>query len=297
MLEGINTSSSSSAAAASNAAHALAHLPQQTQQQLQLLLTQLQALNSADASSGLEPHFGSHAILTWLQAAAESLSGSLHAAAGSMALPQLTPLGTISSPAVLGNVGSMGSSILGSVSSTLSSRGLVDVGASAQASLDALAVSLQALSVSAAADLPAGVSSSLAEGAGAVQQQAAAVASAVQQLQAVLLQLLQYIQHLPETGAGGYSFATLCFVTAGALAGVAASVPPADAVAGGSSSSSDGGIGGVLTHEYDPAAVDAYFRQRPVLVAQRSLQLALEVVGFGLNLLGDLATNRLQVRV
>lgn len=52
----------------------------------------------------------------------------------------------------------------------------------------------------------------------------------------------------------------------------------------------------VLTHEYDPAAVEAYFKRRPVLVAQRSLQLALELSGFGLALLGDLATNKLEVR-
>jgi aarF domain-containing kinase len=107
------------------------------------------------------------------------------------------------------------------------------------------------------------------------------------------MQLGQTLQHLPETGAGGYSFATLCLVAAGALAAVAASVPPADAVAGGRDEAASS-VRDVLTHEYDPAAVEAYFQRRPVLVAQRSLQLAVELAGFGINLLGDFATNRLQ---
>lgn len=289
-LEGINSTISSSTAAASNAADALAHLPQQTQQELQLLLTQLQELNNSNSELG--PHFGSHAVLSWLQAAAASLAGTLQSAAGSLHVPDLGARGIdiSSGPAVLG---SMSSSILGSVSNTLSTQGFAGVTASAKESVDALAASLQVLSASAAAALPADVSSGLSQGADAVQQQAAALTSSVQQLQGLLVQFGQILQHLPETGAGGYSFATLCLIAAGTLAAVAASVPPADAVAGGK----DEGLRDVmLTHEYDPAAVEAYFRRRPVQVAQRSLQLAMELAGFGLSLLGDLATNRLQVR-
>lgn len=291
VLQGITSSISNSTAAASDAADAFAHLPQQTQQQLQLLLTQLQELNSSNST--LEPHFGSHALLSWLQAAAEAVASSLQSTASSLNVPSFTSLNVdmdiSNGPAVLG---SMSSSILGSVSNTLSTQGFAGVGAAAKANMDALAASLQVLSASATAALPADVSSGLSQGADAVQQQASALASTVQQLQTLLLQLGQTLQHLPETGAGGYSFPTLCLVAAGALAAVAASVPPADAVAGGR----DENIRDVLTHEYDPAAVEAYFRRRPVLVAQRSLQLALEVAGFGINLLGDFATNKLQVR-
>lgn len=295
MLEGINSTLGSSAAAASSAADALAHLPQQTQQQLQLLLTQLQELNSSNST--LQPHFGSHALLAWLQAAADAVTSALQSAVGGLHVPAVDlanagvrGIDISSGPAVLGSVSS---SILGSVTDTLSSQGLAGVGASTKANVDALAASLQVLSASAAATLPAGVSSGLTQGAHTVQQQVSALAGSVQHLQGLLLTLSQTLQHLPETGAGGYSFATLCLVAAGTLAALAASVPPADAVAGGRG---DQGAGVLLTHEYDPAAVEAYFKQRPVLVAQRSLQLGLEVAGFGLSLLGDLATNRLQVR-
>jgi hypothetical protein len=294
LLNGLSSSLASSSAAASNAADALTNLPAQTQQQLQLLLTQLEQLNSN--SSSIEPHFGMQALLSWLQAAAETLAAALQSTASSLAMPDLgSSLGGRSidfsgGPAVLGDVSS---SILGNITSTLSSQGLAGVGAGAKAQIEALAASLQVLSASAAAALPDDVNSSLSQGAGAVQQQASALAAGVQQLQGVLLQLGQTLQHLPETGAGGYSFPTLCFVAAGALAAVAASVPPADAVAGGKDEAANS-VRDVLTHEYDPAAVEAYFQRRPVVVAQRSLQLAVEVAGFGINLLGDFVTNRLQ---
>jgi aarF domain-containing kinase len=292
-LDSINSAISSSTTAAFNAADALMHLPQQTQQELQLLLTQLQELNSSN--SALEPHFGSHALLSWLQAAAASLSSSLQSAAGSLHVPAIPALDArgmdISSGSAV--LGSMSSSILGSVSNTLSTQGFAGMSASAKDSADALAASLQVLSASVSAALPADVSSGLSQGTHSVQQQAAALAGSVQQLQGLLVQFGHTLQHLPETGAGGYSFSTLCLIAAGTLAAVAASIPPADAVAGGK----DEGLRDVmLTHEYDPAAVEAYFRRRPVQVAQRSLQLAMELAGFGLSLLGDLATSRLQVR-
>lgn len=281
VLEGITSSINASS-------DALSQLPQQTQQQLQLLLAQLQELNSGNST--LQPHFGTQALLTWLQGAVDTLGSSLQSAADSLSFSTPTmPIDITSTPAALGN---MSSSILGGISATLSTQGFAGVGAAAKANMQALAASLQVLSASAAAQLPTDVSSSLSQGASTVQEQAAAVTSSAQQLQEILLQVAQTLQHLPETGAGGYSFPTLCLVAAGALAAVAASVPPADAVAGGK----DDASARDLTHEYDPAAVEAYFKRRPVLVAQRSLQLAVEMAGFALNLLGDFATNRVQVR-
>jgi aarF domain-containing kinase len=281
VLEGITSSISASS-------DALSQLPQQTQQQLQLLLAQLQELNIGNST--LQPHFGTQALLTWLQGAVDTLGSSLQSAADSLSFSTPTmPIDITSTPVALGN---MSSSILGGISATLSTQGFAGVGAAAKANMQALAASLQVLSASAAAQLPTDVSSSLSQGASTVQEQAAAVTSSAQQLQEILLQVAQTLQHLPETGAGGYSFPTLCLVAAGALAAAAASVPPADAVAGGK----DDASARDLTHEYDPAAVEAYFKRRPVLVAQRSLQLAVEMAGFGLNLLGDFATNRVQVR-
>jgi len=292
VLDGINTSISNSSAAAASTTDALAHLPERTQQQLQLLLTQLQELNSSNSS--LEPHFGSRALLSWLQSAAEALASALQSGAGALSLPDMTQFGSqgidiSNSPAVLGTVRN---SILDSVSQTISMQGFTGVSSSAANNLAELTASLQALSASAAASLPSGISQSLAQGANLMQQQTSGVASGAQQLQAVVLQLIERLQQLPETGAGGYSFATLCLISAGALAAVAASVPPAGGAAG---VSGDEAVRDVLTHEYDPAAVEAYFKRRPVLVAQRSLQLALEMTNFGIRLLGDLATNRLQV--
>ena len=95
---------------------------------------------------------------------------------------------------------------------------------------------------------------------------------------------------------GGYSFPTLCLVAAGAVAAIAASVPPEDytATASGQSQTSADDATTLLSHEYDPEAVAAYFDSRPLLVAQRAAQLSAELSSFGVCLLGDYWGGNLQ---
>jgi aarF domain-containing kinase len=281
---GLLQSISSSTAAAGGAVQGLAHAPQDAVQQLQRAALQLQELGSS--SSTLEPHFGSQAVLQALQELGAALSGTLQRVAATLSIEP----GSANAAAAGDRLAAFSSSIAGgrSISSSISSSmgGFAGAGATAQASLDALSASWQAVAASVSASLPTEVGSSL-EG---VQQQAAALAASMQAVQGTLAQLAHTLQQLPETGQGGYSFATLCFVGAGALAAVAASAPSAGSVFDGSGGASD-----TLTHDYDPAAAEAHFRRRPVLVAHRSLQLAAEMARFGLSLLGDVATNKLQV--
>lgn len=85
---------------------------------------------------------------------------------------------------------------------------------------------------------------------------------------------------------GGYSFATLAMVAAGAAAAIAASVPA-------TREPEEPRDGLKLSHEYDPDLVAAYFEARPLQVAQRAAQLAAEAASFGSLLALDLAAGTL----
>lgn len=261
------------ASSAAGAADSLMHLPGSVQQQLQLLQLQLQDL--ATSSATYEPHFGSHAFMAWLREAFTTLSTALH-------VPMLQ----------LPGAGSQltGTHILLHNSSSSSISGaLVDP----TATLDALAASWRVLSASVFNSLPSELSSVISQGADSLAAESTVATAALVQLQQSLTQAQDLLQQLPEHGMSGYDFPTLCLVAAGAIAATAASVPGQGAVAGA------GGVDDIsddLTHEYDPEAVARYFQRRPILVMQRSLQLAMEVANFGLSLLGDMWTGRLQVR-
>lgn len=51
----------------------------------------------------------------------------------------------------------------------------------------------------------------------------------------------------------------------------------------------------VLSHDYDPVQMAEYFRRRPVAVLTRASTLLKEVTAFGLPVLVDLWTGKLQV--
>eukprot|EP00878_Enallax_costatus_P013271 GHUV01013874.1.p1 GENE.GHUV01013874.1~~GHUV01013874.1.p1 ORF type:complete len:1255 (+),score=498.10 GHUV01013874.1:389-4153(+) len=255
--------------AAGTAADEIAQLPINVQQQLDLLQQQLLQLAATADSSGLEPHFGTRALTAWLQDALQTLSFLVH-----MPVLQMPAAGTLASHLLFGGGGD---------------TGLASLAGESAATVESIRASLQVLSAAAYNSLPSDVSSMLTQTLTSMQGQSASAITGLQQLQISLLQLQQTIEQLPQRGIGGYDLATICLVAAGAVAATAASVPPTEAVAGG-----DDDIRDVLTHEYDAAAVAAYFRRRPVLVAQRSLQLAGEMANFGVALLGDYWTNRLQ---
>lgn len=256
------------AAAATTAADDMTHLPSDIQQRLGLLQQQLLQLASTTDSSTLNPHFGTKAFTAWLQQVAQTLSSAVHAPV--LQLPAGSPADA---------------SLLQNSFSRLTS--LPDATA---ASIESIRASLQVLTAAAVNALPAGVSSVLTSGLHNMQEQSVSAVAGLHQLQDSLLQLQLTLQQLPERGMGGYDLPTLCFIAAGVIAATAASVPAAGAVSGGEDDICD-----ALTHEYDAAAVATYFRRRPVLVAQRSLQLSAEIANFGLALLGDMWTNRLQV--
>jgi hypothetical protein len=291
LLQGMAGGVGARTAAAAGALQGLAHAPDALQQQLAGLAQQLQVLGGGGdggAAAPLGPHFGSQALLQWLQALRAALGASLQDTAASLGA---SPAGLSLSSAAGDGFGVL-AGLTSSSSSILGSSGLAAgfSGASGASSLDALAASWQVLSSNVAGALPAGVTGSMA----GAQAQAAALAGALAQVQGAVLQAAHALAQLPEHGQGGYDFPTLCFVAAGTLAATAASVPPASSSSDGGGADG-GGAADVLTHDYDPAAVEAYFKRRPVLVAQRSLQLSVELARFGLSLLGDLATNRLQV--
>jgi hypothetical protein len=289
LLQGLQDTASS----ATTAAEGLTHLPADLQQRLGLLEAQLQQLAAGNGT--YEPHFGTHAVMAWLQEVVAALSSAVHDS------PMLQPLSAsaaglpaaaVSSSHQLLLHGSSGSSSFGSSSSSILG-GFGGVG-DPTAALQAVSAALKAVAASAAASMPAELSSTLSASAGALAEQSAAASAALQQLQGSLAQAELALQQLPEQGMGGYDFPTLCLVAAGAIAAIAASVPAADASAafGDEGTPQDD----VLTHDYDAQAVARYFKRRPVMVAQRAAQLAAEMSGFGLPLLGDLWTGRLQVR-
>jgi hypothetical protein len=287
LLQGLQETASS----ATTAAEGLTHLPADLQQRLGLLEAQLQQLAAGNGT--YEPHFGTRAVMSWLQEVVAALSSAVHAS------PMLQPLSASAAglPASMSSShqlllhGSGGSSFGSSSSSILGGFGGVG---DPTAALQAMSAALKAVAASAAASMPAELSNTLSASAGALAEQSAAASAALQQLQGSLAQAESALQQLPEQGLGGYDFPTLCLVAAGAIAAIAASVPAADASAafGDEGTPQDD----VLTHDYDAQAVARYFKRRPVVVAQRAAQLAAEMSGFGLPLLGDLWTGRLQVR-
>jgi hypothetical protein len=84
-------------------------------------------------------------------------------------------------------------------------------------------------------------------------------------------------------GIGGYSFGTIILIVAGTAALIAASTPP---------KSYDAAVNGLqedfIPRVYDINAVAAYYRRRPVQVAQRSAEVAAAFARFGTGLLLDL---------
>jgi uncharacterized phage infection (PIP) family protein YhgE len=284
LLQGLQEAAGSAGAAADS----LAHLPADLQQRLGLLEAQLQQLAAGNAT--LEPHFGTQAVLAWLQEAMAALSSVVQGS------PMLQPLSASAAGLPAAASGSHqlllhgGTSSFGSSSSIIGGFGGVGDPAAA---LQAVSAAWRAVAASAAASMPAEMSSTLSASAAALAEQSASAAAALQQLQGSLAHAEEVLQQLPEQGMGGYDFPTLCLVAAGAVAAIAASVPAADA----SAAFGDEGTlqDDVLTHDYDAAAVARYFKRRPVMVAQRAAQLAAEMTSFGLPLLGDLWTGRLQV--
>lgn len=262
----------SMADSARRAADDVAHLPATVQQRLELLQQQLVQLATSTESSSFEPHSGTKAFTAWLQEVVQTLSSALH-----LPVLHLTAASSLGSHITLD--GSSGSSL----------AGLAAV--STAATVDSIRTSMQVLLAAAYNSLPAEVSSIMIQSASTLQEQSASALAGVQQLQDSVAHLQQMLEQLPESGMGGYDLPTICFIAAGAVAATAASVPAEGAVVGGEDDIRD-----VLTHDYDADVVAAYFKRRPVLVAQRSLQLAAEMAKFGLALLMDLWTNRLQVR-
>jgi hypothetical protein len=290
LLQGLQDTASS----ASTAAEGLTHLPADLQQRLGLLEAQLQQLAAGNGT--YEPHFGTRAVMAWLQEVVAALSSVVHDS------PMLQPLSAsaagLPAAAAFGSHqlllhGSSGISSFGSSSSSSSILGGFAGVGDPTAALQAVSAALEAVAASAAASMPAELSSTMSAGAASLAEQSAAASAALQQLQGSLAQAEQFLQQLPEQGMGGYDFPTLCLVAAGAIAVIAASVPAADASAafGDEGTPQDD----VLTHDYDTQAVARYFKRRPVMVAQRAAQLASEMAGFGLPLLGDLWSGRLQV--
>jgi len=267
------------------AADSLAQLPVNLQQQLQLL--QLQIQEQSTGSSSLEPHFGSQAVASLLQQLVEGFTSTVHQHLPVLQLPTSPPASWLSSQSQL-------------LLADGSSNGDIDAGmffynsggsAAAAAAAKSLKASWHVLQAAGQQALPEGAVEPIRQGVAAVThwQEAASAASVANslQLQQALLELQTQLLQLQQHGMGGYSFPTLCFVAAGAIAAVAASVP--------SDADDTDSIKDELSHEYDPEQVAAYFKRRPVLVAQRSMQLAAEIAGFGVNILLDLWSNRLQV--
>ncbi|GFR43297.1 hypothetical protein Agub_g4363, partial [Astrephomene gubernaculifera] len=92
----------------------------------------------------------------------------------------------------------------------------------------------------------------------------------------------------------GHSPTTLVLLAALTALAVAASVPGEGYEAGPvqpAAADED-----ALSHEYDPAAVAAYFSRRPLAVAARGLQVAAEAAGFGAGLLLDVWSGQVEAR-
>ena len=150
-----------------------------------------------------------------------------------------------------------------------------------------------------------------------LQQQLEAVSAAAQAAAAQLASgsgpaALSAAPTLPDLSSGewaGYSLQQLGAVASGVAALVALSVPRGGSddddqpgSSGGSgggggrtAGSSSGGSGSdVLPARWDPEAVAAYYRRRPVLVARRVAEVAAEAAGWGAALLGDRAAGTVQ---
>lgn len=244
------------------------HLPETIQQQLALVQQQLlQLARTTDAP--LQPHFGTQAVLAWLQEAQQALASALH-----LPMMQLPAVQHIAWQSLTGNISSnMLSSPIGVAGATPES----------------LKASLIAATALVAHTLPEAVGSWMA--ASGLQEPAAIAVAGWQQLQDSLLQLQQALLLLPEQGMGGYDLPTLCLITAGTVAATAASAMSQEAFTAADADD----VSDQLSYDYDADAVAAYFKRRPVLVAQRSVQLAMELTKFGLALLTDMWTSRLQV--
>lgn len=104
------------------------------------------------------------------------------------------------------------------------------------------------------------------------------------------------LAQLASTQYAGYSLQTLALVSAGVAALIALSVPrrrdddDQAGSGGGSGGGSRGSAGDVLPTKWDAAAVDAFYRRRPALVARRVLEVAAEALSYGAALLADMAT-------
>ncbi|MEW5303771.1 MAG: hypothetical protein WDW36_006430 [Sanguina aurantia] len=98
---------------------------------------------------------------------------------------------------------------------------------------------------------------------------------------------------LQVTGVGGYSLGTLALVIAGVAALVKLSTP-ADSYAGNPADADFPPPSDTLSHDYDPEQMAEYFRRRPVEVLTRASTLLKEITAFGLPLLVDLWTGKVQ---
>lgn len=235
----------------------------------------------AGGLGGLEPHFGTRA--------AQALLSEFGAALGARGVvPPMMQLPTGAAALADGSLPLPG-------------------GGDPSALAAALAGAWSAAGGAAAALLPPQAAAALAAGAAAAAAQPAAAAAAAAErlgaLSAAAEQLRAAAVALPEAGHAGVDFPTLCFAAAGALLATAASVPPASYEASASAPSTTGGNNSAsgagfdprdppLSHEYDPEAVAAYFRRRPVAVASRAAALAAEAAALGAALAGDFATGR-----
>ncbi|GLC71027.1 hypothetical protein PLESTF_001062300 [Pleodorina starrii] len=207
--------------------------------------------------AGASPHFGSSAVVGGVEALAGWVGGRFSG------LELLDP------------------DTAASLTSALSElRGVAGVmtlppalGAAGSSSLQQLGATVSALA--------AGLTSLVARG-------GEAAAEAPDALMASLAQLYQQVQD--NGGLGGHSVTTVALATALTLLAVAASTPE-DGYEGPESphDASD-----VLSHEYDPELVAAYFSRRPLAVMRRSAQVAAEAASFGAALLVDVWTGRLE---
>lgn len=174
-------------------------------------------------------------------------------------------------------------------------------------------------------DRLADVAAQLQQVASQVQQAAAAATSLELQLELPALPASQVsagasldsqLAQLSTATYAGYSLQSLALISAGVAALVALSVPKQqndDDLGGGSGtgsggsrlgssgssslgsmgSSMDAAAGDALPTTWDSAAVEAYYRRRPTLVARRCLEVATEAVSYGVALLTDMATGGL----
>lgn len=217
--------------------------------QQQMLQLQLQLADVSTGAHTLEPHFGTRAVLSWLQ---QLVDGIVATAGAAPVISQLPGFGANTSAEQLSASWQMLQNV---VSQAVQS--------------DAMTNSLSTV-------LPPDMAARLAAG--------------YADLAASLLQLQDSFKQLPQSGMGGYDFATLCLVAAGMFAAVAGSVPPVGYEGAVAVSDKD-----KLSHDYSPAAAASYFQRRPLAVASRASQVAVELAKFGLALLTDVWSGKVKV--